>query len=449
MRPEEKDSKPNIASYLIAYCFSNGTDFWAPYPDLHYGISLSNFGNLKDQDTLFLENVTNIEEFLHRRFMVATRTRFEMSWEETLSLCELLSLANETEKTSRKNERFQLLVPIQHNLNASRTPNTIKTKVKHLMDADDLLKSYVSVTAPFIESSTLVYLEKLFGEINKPFFRKRLERQFKRYPFLGKIYPLMKKAMNNYSTEIPLASIVLSPTLPRSPPPLTLQASFKQYSIEYARQIEHRFNRLVRKLAKVSVSSEEEFSSLIEDLGFDYLNGDDILNWLIPSYQNAIDTLSSTFEEYIFAPINTPLNLAMDKLLKFEKAKEDILTDMGKKKEDMQSGIFLANTLYAGTSSIQMLENSNHTIRDLDFNPGASVELRKEITQVAIMMFFLRVFVLNGIKDCPFSGHFEECRKCILRDRIMKEFRNKIEINSACPAYRILDGMNVKFVGTQ
>jgi hypothetical protein len=120
---------------------------------------------------------------------------------------------------------------------------------------------------------------------------------------------------------------------------------------------------------------------------------------------------------------------------------------MGKKKEDMQSGVFLADTLYAGTSSIQILENSDHTIRNLGFNPGVSVELRKEISQAAIMMFFLRVFVLNGIKDCPFSGHFEECTKCILRDRIMKEFRNKIETDSACPAYRMLDRMNVKLVG--
>jgi len=444
MYPEEKVPKMDFFPFIMAYYFSNGTDFWAPYPDLHYGITLSNFGKNKNRKIQYLENVTNIEEFLHRRLMIATKTRFEIAWEETLSLCELSILLKEV-----KNKDSQLLVPIQCNLNVSQIPNAIKNKIKNLIKADKLLKTYIHATAPFIESSTLVYLEKLFSEIKKPLFKKRLQRQFNSYAFLEKIYPIVKMAMNNYSIEIPLASIVLSTRLPRYKPSLTLQESLKHFSMKNARQIQHRFNRLIHRLAKVSVSSETEFSRLVEDLGFEYLNADDIFGWLIPSYQNAIDTLSSTFEEYIFAPINTPLNLALDKILEFEKTKENVLKEMDKKKEDMQSGIFLADTLYAGTSSIQLLENSDHTIRNLGFNPGVSIELRKEITQAAIMMFFLRVFVLNEIRDCPFSGHFEECRKCILRDRIMKEFRSKIEINSVCPAHKMLNEMNIKIVSSQ
>jgi hypothetical protein len=439
-----KDSQPCTYDQVIAYRFSDGTDFWAPYPDLHYGVSLTNFSETNDPDILFLENVTMIEEFLHRRLTVATRVRFEMAWEETLSLCELSKLVEEV-----KSSHTRLLIPIKHNLRDRKITSAMKDRIVNLRKAGKLLRLYIRATEPFVEATTLVYLERLFGEINPKLFTSRFEKQFAAYPFLQKTYPLVKKALNNYSIDIPLSSMILSPNHPKASPSISLQTSFKKFNRKRADEIAFRFNKVFDRLARDNISSEKEFRSLNETIGFSYMTADDVFNRLFSDYKQAINTLSATFEEYIFTPINTPLSLAVEKLQLFEKAKEDVLASMKTKKEDMQSGIFLADTLYAGTSSIQILEDLDHTIRNLEFNPGTKIKARKNIVQAAIMMFFLRVFVLDGVKDCPFSGNFDECEKCILRSRMAKEFRNKIKIDALCPAYEVLYGMNIRRVSTR
>ena len=136
----------------------------------------------------------------------------------------------------------------------------------------------------------------------------------------------------------------------------------------------------------------------------------------------------------------------MKNLQEFEQTKEDLLAKMGKTETDLPSGIFLANTLYSGTSSIHLLENLDHTVMKTNFHPQVDSNLKEQITKATVMMFFLRTFLINGFSICPMSGFLKECESCLLFDPKKSKFQDKLLMKTTCPAYELLDGLRVKIV---
>lgn len=443
MRLEKRDK---AISKTISYAFSSGSDYWEPYPDLHYGISYANIG----KKAVLLELINNTEEFLHRRFMMATRTRFEMAWEQALTINELLSLKDAINKSYMHNKNFKLLIPLHFNLTLIKAPSSVNKIIRNLLEAENILRRYLIATEPFIESTTWVYLEKLFLGYDKNLFNERLTLQLQRYPFLSEIYPKARKAMYNYTVDLPIASMILSPQKPKLMVPLTLQESFKSFNRQRAKKIEYRFSKFCTEFGKIEITSKQKFVQLTEELNWHYLNDDDIFDIVMSTYQDKIQQImtSSPDIKYIFVPINNPITMVIDKSLSFEDAKLQLLNRMGKKENDMQSGIFLANTLFTGTSSIHLVESLDRKTKKVEFHPNISREMQLKFISTAIMVYF-KNFLIYGFQYCPLSKFFKECDNCLLSNINDPEFLNRTETKLQCPACHFLKEINNQIIINQ
>jgi hypothetical protein len=275
---------------LIKYYFSE-LDYYCPTIDLRRLTAYTD--KEKSRENVILEGLIRWEEDTHRLDLLRTVARLSMSWIEMLSNLEFEHFLEEVRRLCKKNDQFELLIPLKLNLKRPNMPPDLKLKLRDILNATEILQTYGKIYERILECFAVRLLEIVAGcywNSNVPTnlpplskaFRKVVNKllliKWKKYPYLSILYPKFKKAMQNilFSDFKEVNACFFSPTYSSEFPPITLFDAFRTFNKRSAHLIQLRFERILNKLSKApKLRNEEEFKEFADKNKFSYLSPDD------------------------------------------------------------------------------------------------------------------------------------------------------------------------------
>ena len=361
--------------------------------------------------------------------MIATKTRFDMAWEEILSNCEIISILELARRYSRDMNDFRLYVPIIRNLQCSKTPLPLKTRINEIAQASGLLQIYRSQCEPLLESTELWVLERAYDRIfqNRKISERMKAWKMERYPYLREIYPKVGSMINSLSPDAMGLAIqfVLSHASNDYLPGLTLHDTFDSFSRKGAFEIGRRFQKLLSKV-KPDDSRQRRLLHFLEDCE---LRIPKEMNEYIVPYEESARVLPkwSHAEPVICSP------------LREVKSEEDPFF----RPQLRDTPRFFKDFMYRGEASLTLVRDTEGDLKGCSFRRNLSNDERWDFVNATEITSF-KYSLLYGQQSCIFQGLHDDCKKCTLVGT-MRGRESGVEVSwEDCDMLGLLKGINVK-----
>lgn len=220
--------------------FHYNTDYyWTPSTD----IARLPYDNKSD----FYKGLVVEEDLNHRFLLMGSDIGFQIQWQELLSNIEFLNIVRDTAKINLK-----LKIPLEDNLVSIKLPDSIKWRIKYLIDAMKIIDYYTSTISLLIEALAVIFIENTYkaiienSESNKENFQDYKQNHFKYYSGLEETYNNLTKIIDKigWQNSGTLVPYLLNTTNKEYLPPLSIADSFGTFNVKIADHITNKWKKL-------------------------------------------------------------------------------------------------------------------------------------------------------------------------------------------------------------